>query len=439
MRSGLHSAARRLSLGLMLAGVGILPAFGQSSPASPATSPAGRELPPASTTPPAAPAQPTMQPGFSLNDNGGNYHVGDFTWTFCGYGERIFNPGSGSQDYWRRFRQGSEIDLPRVTTGLRPAIVYEFDLTDSNFLANGTGNRRGLGRRNLENLFFAIQDADDATKLRALVGENTHILSREDNLSSGNLPTVNRSLILEEHNGTGIFGAQFGVEYGMALSPKWSIAVAALDNRGSFNQDQPQYTVGNSFSAKLASTPIDDSEHGRKLSWGIGIDHTRSFRERTFPLLTATLQSQIGGVQVRGNKLSLEADAAYTFPALFSQPATIEAEGIYSRFDGSKTDVGGAYAMIQHQVFSSEQYGELDLFGRYDFVSLSTSVTRGTVFQQATRLGANYNLPYAQRRASLHTEYAHNRATGPSGLVSSRGSDEFIVELRFSLQPYVRH
>ncbi len=380
-----------------------------------------------------------MQPGFSINDNGGNYHVGDFTWTFWGYGERVFNPGSGSPDFWRRFRQGSEFDLPRITTGLRPAIVYEFDLTDSNFLANGVGNIRGLGRRNLENLFIAIQDAEDATKLRALVGENTHILSREDNLSSGNLPTVNRSLILEEHNGTGIFGAQFGVEYGMAFSPKWSIAVAALDNRGSFNQDLPQYTVGNSLSAKLASTPIDDSERGQKLTWGIGIDDTRSFPRRTFPLLTATLQNQIGGVQVSGNKLSIEGDVAYTFPGLFSQPATIEAEGIYSRFARSNTNVGGAYAMVQHQVFSTERFGELDLFARYDFVSLSTSGTRGTVFQQATRLGTNYNLPYAQRRVSLHTEYSHNRATGPSSLISARGSDEFILELRFSLQPYIRH
>jgi len=416
-----------------------LPALAQSAPAAPATSPAGREIPPASTTPPAAPAQPTQQQGFSFNDNGGNYHVGDFTWTFWGYGERIFNAGNGPADYWRRFRQGSEIDFPCVRVNLRPAFVYEVDLTDSNFLANGVGNRRGLGRRNFENLFVALQDADDPTKLRGLFGENTHILSREDNLSSGNLPTVNRSLILEEHNGTGIFGSQFGIEYGMALSPKWSFAVAALDNRGSFNQDQPQYKVGNSFSAKLASTPIDDSEHGRKLTWGLGVDDTRTFRERTFPLLTATLQNQIGGVQVSGNKLSVEADAAFTFPALFGLPATIEGEGIYSHFDGSRTDVGGGYAMLQHQVFSADRLGDLDLFGRYDFVSLRTAAVNGAVLQQAIRLGTNYNLPYSEKRLNLHLEYAHNRATGPVELVQSRGSDEFIVELRFSLQPYIRH
>jgi len=433
MRSGSSLAARRLALACVAVAGGAVPALAQSAPASPATSPAGRELPPASTTPPNAPAQPTMQPGFSLNDNGGNYHVGDFTWTFWGYGERIFNPGNGSKDFWRRARQGSEIDLPRVTSGLRPAVVYEVDLVDSGF-----GGRLGYGRRNFENLFIALQDAEDATKLRGLFGENTHILSREDNLSSGNLTTVNRSLILEEHNGAGIFGPQFGVEYGMALSPQWSIGAAALDNRGSLNTERPQFTIGKSFSAKVLGTLVDDTEHGRKLTFGFGVDHTRGVQDRTFPLLTATLQNPIGGFQVSGNKLSVEADMAYTFPALFSKPATVEAEGIYSRF-GGRTDVGGAFAMLSHQVFSAERYGELDLFGRYDFVSVSTAAVSGAAFQQATRLGANYNLPYAQRRVNFHTEYAHNRATGPADIVQSRGSDEFILELRFSLQPYIRH
>ena len=89
----------------------------------------------------------SKRPEGKLTDNGGNYHVGDFTWTFWGYGERVFNPGTTSPDFWRRFRQGSELDFPRITPGLRPAFVYEFDLADSNFLANGVGHRRGLGRR----------------------------------------------------------------------------------------------------------------------------------------------------------------------------------------------------------------------------------------------------------------------------------------------------
>ena len=63
----------------------------------------------------------------------------------------------------------------------------------------------------------------------------------------------------------------------------------------------------------------------------------------------------------------------------------------------------------------------------------------GQVVRQATRLGVNYHLPYARRRASLQLEYAHNRANWPAEILQSRKSDEFIVGLRFSLQPYIRH
>ena len=424
-----------LTVAVGVAFAGVSPALAQDGTAAVPSSPADRNLPAATTATPAPEQKPQ---GLGFDDGGGNYRVGDFTWTFWGYGERIFNTGPG-KDYWRRVRQGGEFDLPRVTAALRPAIVYEVDLTDSAFSRNGFGNRRGLGRRNFENLYVALQNVEDPARLRGLLGENTHIFSREDNLSSGNLPTVNRSLILEEHNGAGIFGSQFGIEYGMALSPQYSIAVAALDNRGSLNQDRPQYNLGNSFSARLSATPIDEKEKGQKLTWGVAVDHTRNFRDLTFPLLTATLQSQIGGVQVSGNKLSVEADVAYTFPALFGRPATIEAEGIYSRFGVSRTDVAGGFVMLQHQVFDSGPSGDLDLFARHDAVALRTASVSGQVVQQATRLGANYNLPYAQRRANVHLEYAHNRASGPAEILQSRKSDEFIVELRFSLQPYIRH
>ncbi len=434
MRSGRTVAAiGPLAVAMSLVLGGIDPGLAQTGQPAVPSSPTDRNLPAASTTPTAPEQKPQ---GLTFDDGGGNVRAGDFTWTFWGYGERIFNTGPG-KDYWRRFRQGSEFDLPRVTTNLRPAIVYEVDLTDSAFLANGLGNRRGLGRRVFENLYLALQDVEDPAKLRALIGENTHIFSREDNLSSGNLPTVNRSLILEEHNGAGIFGSQFGVEYGMALSPHYSVAVAALDNRGSLNQDRPQYSVGNSFSARLSATPIE--ENAQKLTWGVAVDHTRNFRDRIFPLLTATLQSQIGGVSVSGNKLSVEADVAYTFPALFGRPATIEAEGIYSRFAASRTDIAGGFVMLQHQVFDSGPSGDLDLFARHDAVALRTAGVSGQVVQQATRLGVNYNLPYARRRANLHLEYAHNRATGSAEILQSRGSDEFVAELRFSLQPYIRH
>jgi hypothetical protein len=81
-----------------------------------------------------------------------------------------------------------EFDLPRFTKKYRAAFIYEVDLTDTNFFRNRPRAKI------FENLFFAVQDAKDPGKFRILFGENTHILSREDNLSSGSLPTINRSL-----------------------------------------------------------------------------------------------------------------------------------------------------------------------------------------------------------------------------------------------------
>ena len=105
-----------------------------------------------------------------------------------------------------------EFDLPRFAPHYRTALVYEVDFTDTNFF-------RDRSKLNIwENLFVAIQDTDDPGKLRVLFGENTHILSREDNLSSGNLPTINRSLILEEHGSVHSYGTQFGVELVKAVT-----------------------------------------------------------------------------------------------------------------------------------------------------------------------------------------------------------------------------
>lgn len=68
----------------------------------------------------------------------------------------------------------------------------------------------------LENLFVALQNPKDPGQFRLLAGENTHILSREDYLSSGILPT-NRSLILEEHGSVNCFGTKVGVPRGAAV------------------------------------------------------------------------------------------------------------------------------------------------------------------------------------------------------------------------------
>ena len=60
---------------------------------------------------------------------------GDFRITAWGFAERLIDPDG--KDGWRRVRQGAEFDLPRITPHLRPAFVYEVDLTNSDFLRNG--------------------------------------------------------------------------------------------------------------------------------------------------------------------------------------------------------------------------------------------------------------------------------------------------------------
>ena len=392
------------------------------------------------TTPPSA-AGPerastdTDTEGWSFNPDAGLvYQTGDARLTLWGFGERAFDPDG--PDYFRRFRQGAELDLPRITKGLRPAVVYEVDLTNTDFFGDfGEGGH--LGRRNFENLFFALQHADDPSMFRLLVGQNTHILSREDNLSSGNLPTVNRSLILEEHGSVNSFGTQFGIEFQKALSDKLTVQLAALDNRGSLNTIDPRYDIGNSLSGKLMVTPINSD--GRKLTLGAAVDHTRNIRERTFTLATAIGAAPLGGVEATGNKLTGEADSAYSFP-LAGHPATIEAEAIYSSFSSSNSDVGGGYVQGQFSLFDAPGIGDFDLFVRYDLVSLGIDSVDGRATQQALRAGVNYNLPRTNKLVNLHFEYAHNTVSGPDAIVRNRRpADEFRVVLRASLQRYARH
>jgi len=246
---------------------------------------------------------------FFKPDAGFVYQAGDFKLTTWGYAELPLNPDGPTN--FRRFRQGAEFDLPRLNDTLRPAIVYEIDLTDTNFFANGVGGRNGFGRRDFENLFFALQDPVDPGKFRVLIGQNTHILSREDNLSSGNLPTINRSLILEEHGSVNSFGTQFGVQFQRAISDRLTLQLSAQDNRGSFNALQPHYDVGNSLAAKLTFTPISNDKAGRRLSIGMAVDNTADIRDRTFTLATAIGQAPLGGVPATGDKLTGEGDVRH--------------------------------------------------------------------------------------------------------------------------------
>ncbi len=380
----------------------------------------------AQTTPPATPPVLSFNP-----DAGVVIQSGDFRITAWGYAERLIDPDG--KDSWRRVRQGAEFDLPRITPHLRAAVVYEVDLTNSNFFRNGPF------RRNFENLFVSLQDADDPAKFRLLFGHNTHILSRDDNLSSGNLPTINRSLVLEEHGSAGTFGAQMGFQVQRSLSPTATIQFSLGDNRGSLNAGEYHGSIGRSVAGKVLLTPVNDAQGGRKLTLGFASDYTSGITNRSFTLGTAIAAAPLGGVPATGGKLTFEADAAYTF-RLAGRPTTIEGEVIRSRFSGSRSDVLGGYVMGQVSLFDAPKSGDLDLFLRYDFVSLGQATIAGRARQSAVRAGFNYNLPFTGKLASLHVEYAHNSVSGPAAIVTQvNPGDEFRIGVRISLQRYQRH
>ena len=200
-----------------------------------------------------------------------------------------------------------------------------------------------------------------------------------------------------------------------------------------------KFAFGRAIAAKIVLTPISDDKRGRKLTAGFAVDRTTGFRERSFNLATPIALTPIGGVAATGTKTSGEADIAYTFP-IAGHPATIEAEGITSRFSESRSDVYGGYIMGQVSLFDAPKTGDLDVFVRYDVVSLGAETIERRATQQAIRTGFNYNLPYANKLASIHLEYAHNMIRGPVVIVTdTRATNEFRIGLRVSLQRYVRH
>lgn len=381
--------------------------------------------------------EPSRQGLYFRPDAGIIYQSDDFRLTAWGFAERLIDPSG--PDTFRRIRQGAEIDLPRFSDHLRVAGVYEIDLTNTNAFGLNPGPGSNLNSRGFENLFVAVQDADDPANFRLLFGHNTSILSREDNLSSGNLPTINRSLILEEHGSTNSFGAQIGVQVQKMISPKVTFLGSIGDNRGGLNAQEVNFSFGRAVAAKIVLIPISDDKGGRKLTAGVAVDRTTGIRDRTFILATAIALAPIGGVAATGTKTSGEADVAYTVP-IAGHPVTIEAEGIYSRFSESRSEVYGGYVLGQLSLFDAPRTGDLDLFARYDVVSLGTDQIARRATQQAIRTGFNYNLPYTDKLASLHLEYAHSTVAGPATIVSDRRSvDEVRVGFRVSLQQYIRH
>ena len=389
------------------------------------------------TTPQPKVLASTRQGLYFKPDAGIVYQSSDFRLTAWGFAERLIDPDG--PDSFRRVRQGVEIDLPRISDHLRLAGVYEIDLTDTNAFGINPGPAGPLNSHDFENLFVAVQDADDPAKFRLLFGHNTSILSRDDNLSSGNLPTINRSLILEEHGSTNTFGAQLGVQVQKMLSPEVTLLGSIGDNRGGLNAQQVKFSFGRAVAAKIVLTPISDDKGGRKLTAGLAVDRTTGIRDRSFNLATAVALAPIGGVAATGTKTSGEADIAYTFP-IAGHPTTIEAEGIYSRFSESRSDVFGGYVMGQVSLFDAPRTGDLDLFVRYDVVSLGADQLTRRATQQAFRTGLNYNLPYANKLASLHVEYGHSMIAGPDAIVTHhRSVNEVRLGIRVSLQQHVRH
>lgn len=408
----------------------ILTAYSFASAQRPTATPT---TPKPATTGSTTPPKEEPKQGWSYDpDAGFVYRKGDFTAAIAGYAEGLIDPGKGGNGF-RRARQSVAMEFPRFSKKYRTAFVYEVDFTNSNFFRNRPRSKI------FENLFFAVQDAEDAGKFRALVGENTHILSREDNLSSGNLPTINRSLILEEHGSVNSFGTQFGIQVQKTLSPKITLAVSAQDNRGSLNVPVSRYVIGNSLAAKFTVLGINDGKNSRKFTYGFGVDHTRDIRNRTFILASAIAAESLGAAEATGNKLSFEGDAAYT-AKIGNHLYTLESEGIFSNFSRSNTNVGGGYIQAQLSIFDTEKFGDLDPFMRYDFVRLSRESISGSAFQQAFRAGINYNLPYTRKLANFHIEYVRNSVRGPLEIVPiNRSFNEFRFELRFSVTRYTRH
>ena len=156
-------------------------------------------------------------------------------------------------------------------------------------------------------------------------------------------------------------------------------------------------------------------------------------------MATAIASTSLGSVAATGDRFTVEGDAAYTFP-IAGHAATVEVEAVGSTFSTSGTLVFGGYAMTQISLFDAPRSGDLDLFLRYDFVSLQQDGVAGRAQQQALRAGLNYNLPLTGKLASLHLEYAHNRIEGSAAIViDTHPGDEFRIELRVSIQRYVRH
>jgi hypothetical protein len=374
--------------------------------------------------------------GFQYDPDAGlQYKKGDFKWTTWAFAERLF--AGGNPAAWRRVRQGMDISLPAYpltikNSPFRTDLIYEVDFTDNNFF------RDSKRFKIWENLFLTFQNAKDPNKFRLLFGENTHILSREDNLSSGNLPTINRSLILEQSGSTNSFGTQWGFQVQSQVSPKTFLQASLQDNRGSLNQDHPSFQFWNGVAGKITESFIQSSDKSaKKLNAGFAVDETRNIKNKFFTLNSGILQNTIGSIPASGNKLTFEHNLDYT-NKIGKHFYILEYEGIYSTYSDQHLQVRGGYAQVQFQLFDGERLGELVPFIRYDLVNLANPFEAAT--EQAFKMGLNYNLPFSHKLASFHIEYARHSLTGSPVILNTtmQHFDEFRLELRVNATRYVR-
>ncbi len=271
-----------------------------------------------------------------------------------------------------------------------------------------------------------------------MFGENTHILSREDNLSSGNLPTINRSLILEQYGSTNSFGTQWGFQFQSQVSKKTFLQASLQDNRGSLNQDKPSFQFWNCIAVKITQSILQSSNsNNHKLNIGLAIDDTRNIKDKSFALASGIYNDFLGSTPASGNKLTFENNADYT-NTLGKHFYTLEYEIVYSNYSDQKLNVAGGYGQLQFQVFEKKQFGDLVPFVRYDLVNLSNPTASAT--EQAIKLGINYNLPFTNKLVNFHIEYAHHLLHGSPTILTTTDKqfDEFRLELRINATRYLR-
>ncbi len=345
------------------------------------------------------------------------------TW---GYGQWAL--GNGVDPYFRRVRQGSEMDFPSMG-GVQPVAVYEVDLTDNDFF------RAKPAWKIWENAFIAFQNAQDPSRLRVLYGENTHILSFEDNLPSGNLPTVNRSAILESHGSLHAFGTQWGGQVQARINPRLQLAFSAGDNRGSLNQDEPRFSPINDWAAK-ANWTLWQSESKGSLLMGAALAWTHRIDPGSFVLASALANAPVLSIAAEGSKTTLETDGALQLNGSF--PSRISWEWISSFFSRSDTRAQGGYLQILSQFYEDKRYGDLSVFLRPEWAILNGVATPHA---EATilRTGINWNVPLTAQRVNILAENAWHITSGDPSLVLEKDPGyEFRLMLRASLTRHNR-